>query len=252
MFVYRIAEELSRIAEITLYSPNSPRNSERSGTGDTVYFDDEAVMDPSNWVGKSGCFAPLRYFTRAPRLENGEVIRHLRDPRDLLTSLYVSAAFGHAREPGVFNPSDETRERWRREGIDRFLFGSSHDLGRFAGCTENRDASVAEIFLRKYESYCENLLGCPNVILVKYEQLVSDFPGWLAKVGTAFSLSADSINYRNIVARYQNEFVTDVEDPNRHKRQITPGDYQKKLCPESIDRLNQLFGTVMEKLGYSV
>lgn len=41
------------------------------------------------------------------------------------------------------------------------------------------------------------------------------------------------------------------ERPDKHVRRVTPGDHREKLQPATIARLNEAFGDVLERFGYS-
>jgi hypothetical protein len=216
------------------------------------------------------------------------VILHLRDPRDVLTSMYFSHVYSHARREGRFNPSDEQRKAWEDEGIDSFVL--------------NRAANFREI----YETLCSGLLGFDknralqvdsgrgipvtrasrptsasatrispsgsgatqrqsNVVLVKYETLVTDFGTWLHDYLSVFEgivngrrrcfgLIPVRRNLRTFHQKYfemfRNEFATQGEDVRQHKRQVTPGDHRRKLSAETIKELNREFADVLAVLDY--
>ena len=86
---------------------------------------------------------------------------------------------------------------------------------------------------------------------VSYEEMVTDFAGWLKKVVERFELQDGDATYRMVLAKRAEE-VAPVAEENiwLHKRKVTPGDYLEKLRPETFAELDRRFASVSEALGY--
>jgi len=97
MFIYKVCHDLSKEAGLDYFSVNHNRRNK-------YYFDTEEsnLEDINQWECRTGCFAPLRYYFKIPDELNANVILHLRDPRDVLVSLYYSEAYSHSVIKGVF------------------------------------------------------------------------------------------------------------------------------------------------------
>jgi 16S rRNA (cytosine1402-N4)-methyltransferase len=54
-----------------------------------------------------------------------------------------------------------------------------------------------------------------------------------------------------VAARHANSVAAGEEDVWSHKRKVTPGDHREKLQSETIRQLDEIFGPVLDKLGYS-
>ena len=181
-------------------------------------------------------YGPFRHphlVERLPDLREHKTLLMLRDPRDTLTSRYYSVAYSH-RPPG--NPDRlgrflKGREQARRTGIDEYVL-------------KNTRSEVA-----KYSLYCDVLLPRENVLLVKYEDMVADFAGWLNQVLYFWGLDLDRRLIKTLVDG--TDFEVQSEDVHSHKRQVTPGDHRRKLKPATIERLDEEFGDVLDRLGYS-
>ena len=106
----------------------------------------------------------------------------------------------------------------------------------------------APVFRKTYTSYCHEVLGQPNSLLVKYEDMIRDFPAWLNQILAFWGAQAK----KSVVAAVIREadFAVSHEDPHAHKRQVQPGDHQRKLQPETIRALNETFAEVLDALGY--
>lgn len=248
MFLHQISADVSKEYGITHYSPNAKE--------DNNYYDEirrvtwkAFIEDPS----RQGCFGPIRAGAADPAIPDDlaaySVLLHLRDPRDVLTSLYFSNVYNHPRKEGRFNPSDERRKQWEDEGVDAFVL-----------------TNVA-LFKGRYDMLISGLLGNDNVILLKYEDMVGDYSNWLDRFLSAFSHlplppkrrlgvlkaphSPASI-HADLYKKYRNDFVPPEEDVHKHIRQLMPGDHERKLAPETIAALNAELGDTLHLLGYAI
>ena len=184
---------------------------------------------------KKGFFyGPFRHFHEGiPWLAEGRVILHVRDPRDVLVSGYYSLAYSHY-VPSVENPDKaaqilDARQRALSKGID------DHVL-------EN-----AEGIRLLYQKYADSLLSVPSTHLSRYESMVHDFRAWLDEISSSMGLAPSSGFLGNIAA--ETSFQVS-EDATRHKRQVTPGDYVRKLEAGTIRELNRTLGSVLATYGY--
>lgn len=185
-----------------------------------------------------GClYAPIRrptLLTSLKQLDRFQSIILLRDPRDCLTSLYFSIAYSH-RPPENSEARQQFfahREEVRQREIDEFVLAE------------------APHWLQRYSQYCAALQQHANVHLLTYEQLVLDFSSWLDRLSEIWGLTF-SRRLRNRLIRMAS-FDVKNEDIYSHKRQVLPGDHRRKLQPETIREVSELFRPVLEPLGYSV
>jgi hypothetical protein len=224
MVLHNLLMQVTVVARINYYSPNLP---------ETPFFfpPPKHNYDPgsaTHLARLSGCIGPIRRPIDITNPDQYRIILHLRDPRDVLTSLFFSHCYSHF---GWENRERE-REEWIKAGIDKFVLDKSLD------------------YAERYDAYCNNLLGKPNVTFVTYEEMVRSFETWLQKFLAPFSLSANENITRILVSQYRHEFAVSSEDIARHKRKVVPGDHREKLRPETIHALNQKFCRSLEKLGY--
>jgi hypothetical protein len=167
-----------------------------------------------------------------PHLDQFRAILLLRDPRDCLTSLFFSVVYSHRppsdpdQQPEFF----EYRDRVRAMGIDEYVVAHVPD------------------WLARYQQFCDALQRHNNVHLLSYEQLVLDFPGWIDRVLEIWGVDVD-IRVRRKLMR-MGRFDVDQEDVYAHKRQVQPGDHRRKLKPETIDKITEMFRPVLVPLGY--
>lgn len=225
-----------------------------------VRYHSEHQAKPDQWpVGKilqgkkyiprhNGCFGPVRFFLPGQSLEQTNVLLHLRDPRDVLTSMFFSYAYMHS---GKVPPNTGMRRDVAEAGIDKFVLDMSDEGYRNYegdyGTGGNYKHHVGNM-LDRYERYLRELVGQPNTRIVFYEDMVADFSTWLRKVVARFDLPNGDETFRHVLARHEEEVKPTEENPWLHKRKVTPGDYKEKLQPETIAELNDRFGAVLAAL----
>ncbi|MGF1580493.1 MAG: sulfotransferase domain-containing protein [Gemmataceae bacterium] len=244
-FLHQITSKLSREFSFDYYSIHHDQYYAEIKTGSWREF-----LKTHSRPGTG--FGPIRAGAADPcfpdDLATYTVVLHLRDPRDVLTSLYFSQTYSHPRKEGRFNPTDVQRSAWENQGVDSFVL------------------QMAPLFQRRYQELCTHLLGKSNVVLVKYEDLVLRYQLWLEQIFQPFVEFPVREQTRLGLWRYQkklvqiqtelyeahrNDFYCSKEDITQHKRQITPGDHRRKLQTSTIRYLNELFETELKLLGYA-
>lgn len=174
-------------------------------------------------------YGAYRSFRDIPQLDDYRVLLVLRDPRDVLTSLYFATLYSHR----VTNVQIlRRRQRARRMTLDEYVLDVRHD------------------FLQTYQTYCEQLLGRVNVLYLRYEDMVSDFLAWLQRAAEHLRL-AENVDLLGSIAD-EASFSTQREREHvfEHKRQVQPGDHTRKLQPETIKLLTSDFRPVLDRLGF--
>lgn len=174
-------------------------------------------------------YGVLRGWHPVPDLDAYRVVLLLRDPRDMLTSHFFSLAFGHRM---MTVEHLQKRQRARRLGLDRFV------------------VSEAARWKEKYAAYFDHLLGQPNVHLVRYEDLIENFPTEMGRIMNHVGWPDPAERWNRLVE--EGLFEVDGEDPGMHKRQVSSGDHRDKLAPETRRALNDVFGSCLERLDYEV
>lgn len=221
IFLHTLLGDLARVYRLEHFSMNYEKMFQLIQDRSWVEYIDQ----------HDGIFGPIRILEAEPNiptdLSNYSVILHVRDPRDILTSLFYSHTYSHKTWEGGFNPSDEKRQKWEEKGIDRFV-------------TRNK------IVKKKFQVILDQLWGKPGVIHVTYEEMVTDYSSWLKKLLAAFTTISfpdrKIINaftgeptleklYTKLNNKYKNDFSTKKENIYSHKRQVTPRDYRRKLKP---------------------
>ncbi|HWY11768.1 MAG TPA: sulfotransferase domain-containing protein [Bacteroidia bacterium] len=175
-------------------------------------------------------YGPLRNYIAVPEIEDYPIVLVLRDPRDVLTSQYFSIKNSH---PLITSQLIERRKIAQASTIDEHVLSNQSDR-----------------FVKTYNEYLTHVYGKKNVLFIKYEELISDFKTCLEKINKhcGFELTQEQINLLDKSAI----FKAKKEDQHTHVRKISSGDHKEKLKPETIKILNKKFGTILEKLNYSL
>jgi|GEM_PF-2000544 len=174
------------------------------------------------------------YVRKFKDLSRNRLIVQLRDPRDCIVSLYYSYRISHG-PPGdgptrrVF---DKVREHLRDMSIDEFaLRNIKHYRKRVA---------VLEAVMAQY----------PNHVLVKYEDMVGNFEHWLQRICTFLPVAPPEQTL--VELRRLADFRVSGEDEHRHRRQVTPGDFRRKLQPATQAALTNGLGRQLALFGYDL
>lgn len=172
-------------------------------------------------------YGPLRWLHEIPDMGSYPVLLVLRDPRDVMTSHYYSTAYSHALSS---REMVARREAAQQETPDEYVLRERH------------------WFKGTYEDYCRELLGRPNVLTLRYEDMLTDFEAWLRQAARHLALDANELLLRRIMD--ESDFGVIKENAFSHKRQVSPGDHRRKLQPETIKILTAEFRDVLDMLGY--
>jgi hypothetical protein len=176
----------------------------------------------------TGFIGPIRtpVFIPAEARKRDRFILHLRDPRDVLVSMFYSWGFSH---PGV---DPDYRNSVREKGIDEFAVKNSRLLNR------------------KYRRYVRKVLPLEHTTFLRYEDFVGDRPRWLEGFLKGAGITDGLARYQDLANENPAASVRE-EDKKKHIRKAEPGDYREKLSPETIAELNERFAEVLKALGYA-
>jgi len=162
------------------------------------------------------------------------VILLVRDPRDMLTSLYFSIKYSHAlpdKKGSAFSKLKGERHRAASIGIDEFVL------------------SVEEKYVGIYQEYMQKLIGMKNVHVFRYEDIIFDKFNWLFNMLEIVGLDLSSDSIQEIASKH--DIRPQEENVGSHIRQVTPGNYKKHLSVSCINKLNTAFTNVLKIFDYS-
>ena len=185
---------------------------------------------------QEGCgFIGFRHFPttlKLPLLEQRQKIMLIRDPRDMLVSLYFSHRNSHPipkNGPGKVSMEAE-RSRLLSMSIDQYVLERGPSV--LASIKEYRPVtSGTHVMLRRYE----DIIFSKDAYIRELEEFLE------------LPLRAD----QRARLREQVDLRPEHEDPTQHVRRVTPGDHIEKLSPETVVRLNELFYEVLAQFEYA-
>lgn len=242
MVLHRVLKDICELNRLRYYSPNESK---------TMLPFDRMFAGHDFIAKKRGCFGPIRFFVSTKAVDEASIILHLRDPRDVLVSMFYSYCFMHA---GEIEAHTGYRKEVAEAGIDRFVLDmvgpSFYEYRGDYGIGSRYKKHVGTV-LDRYERYLTEVLSRPNITVVSYEEMVLAFPSWLEKIVDAFNLPDPGETCAVVTARHANSVAAGEEDVWSHKRKVTPGDHREKLQAGTIRQLDQIFASVLERLGYS-
>lgn len=161
-------------------------------------------------------------------ISGANVILLVRDPRDMMVSLYFSILKSHVIPAG--------NERLRREreqlvgfSIDEFV------LKRARG------------YLLAYRRYMDKLSEARKRVF-RYEDVIYNKDEWLAEIVDFAGLPHKPKEIKRISARH--DVVPAREDASNHIRQVHPGNFRKKLRRDTIEQLNVVLSEFLDDFGY--
>lgn len=170
-----------------------------------------------------------------PGLEAYHIVLMVRDPRDVLTSMYYSLAYSHSVPEVTSNKRENflrRRAHTREISIDEFVL-------------ENAESERAI-----YQRYTDLLVRqYPHLYLTRYEDMINDFETWLNGL-LAYCRLELSPALRSAIYAEAEKIRPTRENIYAHVRRGKSGDYLEKLKPQTIARLNEIFSQVLADYHY--
>jgi hypothetical protein len=170
-----------------------------------------------------------------PSMENYRTVLMIRDPRDVLTSMYYSSAYSHSVPEVTSNKRKaflESRAHTRELTIDEFVL-------------ENAERERA-IYQRYTDLFVKKQAA---LYLTRYEDMITDFDAWFKGLLAYCKLEVTPALHQTIFAEAQ-KIRPAKENIYSHVRKGMPGDYREKLRPKTVDALNQIFAQVLKGYRY--
>jgi hypothetical protein len=166
-------------------------------------------------------------------LEKTRQILAVRDPRDLLVSDYYSIRYFHPAPSATDKVDDFHRRRAMavEAGLDAYVLAN---LDRVR---------------QRFERYAEISLH-PNCLAVtRYEDFVTDFPGWVADLEWALELPPDPGRLERL-RRFAPKRRTTPQKSDKI-RAGRAGQYRDELTAVTIARLDRELAAVLQTFGYA-
>jgi len=168
-----------------------------------------------------------------PHLDRYLKVIMVRDPRDVVVSEYFSYAFSHPISPVPQKAEEIKKLRKRLQNMTLDQYAKESTL-------------ILKERFQKYVVLCQQ---DPMVCVLKYEDMIADFPSWLENLTTHCQLTISPSLKASLIESSNNAKKT-KENIRSHRRQVTPGDHRRKLKPDTIAELNDILAEVMDYFGY--
>ena len=162
-------------------------------------------------------------------LEGVKAILMARDPRDMLVSMYYSVTKSHV-VPRNHHKFLQNRKLAAQMDIDEFSIERS------------------KIYLNNFRRYRKKLPK-DTLTTYRYEDVIYQKAAWLKDLIGHLALPADEQLIHSIAQEH--DVFPQQEDSDKHIRQVHPGNYKKKLKPETIAVLNEKLGEFLHHFNYA-
>lgn len=194
-------------------------------TSREIYKKHGYIYGPFYGMDKEELWVPI------PNLNDFKVLLILRDPRDVLTSYYFHHLFEQYINPARQEFIKARSEKASRKTIDEWV------------------CEMLPVFKGRYITYLEMFGKKPDVLLLRYEDMLTNFNNWLVDL-VRFTNLKPSEKILNSIVKNAN-FSVKKEDVKSHKRQVTPGDHKRKLKKETIEIMNSELNEILKELNYT-
>ena len=226
--------------------------SEISGEAGLVYFSVENTLfsqgvGPNERPARIGkvfvptgyCYGGFRQFPAypIPILNRVKSVFLVRDPRDMIVSLYFSLLKSHSipAESALGSASADMRKA----------------RDKLAALTPDEFAADAvRNYVKMFEGYLAHGFHYrKNVIVYRYEDVIFAKEAWLRDICDWYEWSVPDATIRSVAQRF--DLVPDVENADEHVRQVKPGNFRQHLNNRSTNVINKVLKEYMTTFGYA-
>jgi len=166
-------------------------------------------------------FPPTKLLKFFINLRIMKAIYIYRDPRDVILS-----AIDHGQK--------QREKGFLEEYFSRFV-------------TIENSISMVKEYLVVWEKW----INFKKVLLVKYENLVSNPLAELTRAADYLHINIETSGLMKIIKKYQPENLKNLDFPLHFNKGI-PGRYKKQMSKEEIELCNKHLGQFIEKMGYTL
>jgi len=158
----------------------------------------------------------------------------IRDPRDALVSAYYSYSKNHAipQSPTKAAEFKLLRAKIIAQGIDGYVMEMSKNSQW------------------RMQQYFNLQRSCSAVCILRYEDMIADFPTWLDKLLTHCQWKISPILRNQLISEAEKAGHRKPENTESHRRQVSPGEHKRKLQDKTIKNLNEYLSEELQQLGY--
>jgi len=164
-------------------------------------------------------------------LKNIKTIFWVRDPRDILVSLYYSFGFTHPFSPNrmIQEHQHERRKKIQTMELDEYALKEAPNLKW------------------KFEQIDRLRQQLPNHLVLRYEEMIHDFDPFFKTLSTFTGINQNLYDDMLHQTRPNKD-----EDTSSHKRSGKTQAFKEKLKPETVEELNQILASTLKKFNYTI
>lgn len=171
-----------------------------------------------------------------PDWSKERVVLLVRDPRDVMVSLYYSIAKSHM-SPRVTADTANLRKQFQDDRESALALG----LDGFALAWANK-------IYREYTETFE-VLRPANPRVWRYEDVIFNKVAWVKEMLRYLGMEPPPNHILEQIIR-PFDVLPNSEDPERHIRQVKPGDHKAKLAKATIEELSETFAPILSRHRY--
>lgn len=157
-----------------------------------------------------------------------KVVLLVRDPRDMVVSRYYSMAKSHVIPKGV-EFLKKNREKAKLMSIDDFAI------------------QHIKTYVAQQKKYARALEESTQKVY-RYEDVIYEKENWLSDILKYLEIDRNPSLIRSVVKKF--DVIPKAENEDLHIRQVHPGNYKKKLKPETIEQISNLASDFLRTFDY--
>jgi len=153
----------------------------------------------------------------------------VRDPRDMLVSMYYSVTKSHV-VPKKHLKFLNNRLEAKKMTVDEFVLRKAAE------------------FNHNFKIY-QQKLPFESLTTYRYEDIIYEKAKWMGDLVSKLNLPHDSDLIRDTAKKF--DIFPAAEQQEKHIRQVHPGNHKNKLKKKTIEILNEQLSEFLERYGYS-
>lgn len=173
-------------------------------------------------------YGPMRSNRDIPNKQAYKNLLILRDPRDVMVSLFYSMRYSHSL---ISKGMISIRQEAEKHDVDSYVY------------------LRAQEFREKYDSYKELLVQNYNTLYLRYDDLIDNPETSLKKIIDFIGVELHQETFKELANQLK---PSDSENIYTHKRSGRSGQFKEKLKTETIDFLNQEFEEIIPYFGFPI
>lgn len=152
----------------------------------------------------------------------------VRDPRDMVVSMYYSVTKSHVIPQGN-TTLKRNRDEALQKAIDEFV------------------VSKMNSYVGQYQTYLQKLDG-KKVKIYRYEDVIYNKNEWMSDVLDFLEIEKVPTLIKKVVQQF--DVIPSSENEADHIRQVHPGNYKKKLSSETIELITVSASNFLKAFNY--